>query len=222
MSREQRRLVPVVAVVTVCIGVAWALVTMTKANEHFSDAPGGGYGAPAADLVSGKAVCVGPLDLAKGSAYAEIRVERHRPPGPRLAFEFRDRNNHRVRLSKLPAGYPAVAIRRFSFAPVRRDVEGSACIRNLGPGKVTIHGGNSALHQWPASSRPLGSTSTISLTFFEGKKRSDLELLPKAVNRATIFRPTWVSAEVVWVILALCLVGIPLAAYRALISCSDD
>jgi hypothetical protein len=167
-------------------------------------------------------LCVPDLDVPDGAG--RVRFAAVWPPGPRPSFEARVRAGSRVVRGRLPSDDPEGKA-EVSFPELRLDAEtvrGEACIRALGQ-RVRFGGRKELLGRHPlptVAGRPLRSEIAVWFLGPRGETRSLLSQLPKAFERAALFRPAPIGPWTYWVLVLLlaplaALAGLRLLATRA-------
>lgn len=185
---------------------------------------------PIASLAPGQRACQRPL-----VALDEISAVRFNPaaPGPTaILVEVSDARDGRViARSRIPQGFDqqvtAMLDRR-----VPRGRSFALCFRNRGPSGLDIYGDDGVTSQCvlaPSSipcryrlPHPISSTSalyidgrrspgTIAATFLRTEPVSVLASAGEAFQRASTFRPAFVSPALWWIVLVALLVGAPAA-----------
>jgi hypothetical protein len=117
---------------------------------------------------------------------------------------------------RIPAGYAdgqtvAVAVR----AP-RRSLVATACVRNLGRGKVDLAGvGDRSRSRSTVTLDGAPFGVGFALTFYERRPASILSRLPLSLRRMDVLRPGVVAPATLWLLLALFAAGVPAVAVWA-------
>jgi len=201
---------------------------------------------PVAELRAGQELCEAPIALVEAVDAIGFNAVSLAQPTPRITVSLRDgaggRTFMRVGLdprSSLDAD--TVQVVRFDAVKTREYVK--LCFTNEGPAKVRILGdrlggpgdctpsGRRADHVpvcRPGGVRPTITTAAaavdgepvegdVSATFFRrGGERSLLQRLPAIPQRASRFRPAYVTPALWWALFAGWLVGLPVAVGFAL------
>lgn len=226
------------AVVT-CGILLLLLVGVTKHDplaQTLGDAPAG----PVVQLEPGQEVCQQPIGLADRVDKVEFNPGTEAGHPPAVDVTLRSYHGNRV-LGRgvVPAGFDVSKPQAVSVGHVRAGQVVKLCFRNAGArARVGIWGDvlNGALCTptggrvysiacQPGQVRPTISTSAaffkgaplpgdVAAVFLRDKPRSLLTRLPLMLERASIFKPHFVTAGMWWLFIALWLVAVPaLLAY---------
>lgn len=163
----------------------------------------------------GSEVCVRGLDVPAGTARIELDVNPGNRPLPRLTGRLHI--DRRVQSSVVPPS-PETGRRKVQFAFPERPAEPASrdatfCMVTAGPVRI---GGMEGLqaNDIPPKINGHGTEARVAVWFLppEGEKRSLLSHPQEILERAALFRPSFVSPAFYWVLL----IGVmPLLAYLA-------
>jgi hypothetical protein len=163
---------------------------------------------PVARLTAGRPVCQRPVSVP--SAFSAVRLwiaSRSLHPVPvTLSVRGRGRTPFDIggQLS-MPAGVVPGALTS-ATANFGRTVSAGAlielCLRAAGGGPLYLFGAGPTIGSGVISPAPSAGPQAASLVFLSPHSRSVLALLPTMLDRAALFRPTWMGAWTYWVLLA--------------------
>lgn len=176
-------------------------------------APEGGV----APLRPGAEVCQAPIYSSAPFRLVAFEVDVRELPTP-LQVEVRDLpGGGRLGAGRLAPPYAAGALSAVDVGPVAGGRRISVCVRNAGRYRVDLAGGPAvAARTSTASVRGRSLRKDLTLVFLRGEPRSALELAPEMVRRAALFRPGWVSARLLWVLLGAVVTLVPALLVLAL------
>jgi hypothetical protein len=220
--------------VVVLVGIALVLVTAVTKRDAAAQTLGDDAIGPIALLKKGQEVCQKPIGLADDVERVEFNpgTPAHHPP----AIDVTIRTYHGNRVlgrGLLPAGYDVAKPQTVSVGHVASGQLTELCFRNRGPARVAIYGDllwgalctPTAGHLLgavcvPGSVRPTLSTSApymkgkelpgdLAAIFLHNRSSSLFARLPKMLDRASLFRPAFVTPALWWVLIALWLLFVP-------------
>lgn len=164
-------------------------------------------------LRGGQRACMDRAVLDAHSEQARLRVGTYGHGAVPLELTIRG-SGYRDAVA-VPADYADSQLLRVGVDPPPRPTEVTICIENRGEHKVALY----------ASDDRTNSRSTVrvdgravdpdfGIAFYEREPHSLASQLPANLQRASAFRPL-VTPAVLWVLLALTVVGVPLAVLAA-------
>jgi hypothetical protein len=164
----------------------------------------------AAELRPGATVCQAPIYVPDEFSRVSFRTGGF--PEQRLTVTVIGIPSGRLLASgRATSSDPSAAVRE-----VRAEQKVGVCVRNDGRQQVSLFGNAAAAS--PLSGAILGKRGLdTDVSFvFRDERRSLLAQLPRAFERASVFRPGFVGAWLFWVLAAAVLIGLPLLLARAL------
>ena len=177
--------------------------------------------AVAAELPPGGAVCQAPIRVPDGARFdaVELVLGTYRRPGPPVAVAVRDAGGGELLArGELAAGYPDNTRRAVRTGPVAEGASIEVCVRNRGSRRVALYGSGAGAS--PTSDLRTASgevlPTDLDLVFLTTEGRPLLALVPAVLQRATLFHGGLAPAWLLWLVLALLVVGVPLLLARAL------
>ena len=160
-------------------------------------------------MAPGRAICAGDVTVDPRAAQARFLVATFRRPGPPLTFSLRGEGY--AATARVPAGYGDNSELTPAIPPPPRAVLARACVRNDGRHSVVLYAStDQTLSRSVAVTGGKSLDASYWLSFYEPQRRSVLERLSATLQRITVFRPGIVGRGLLWVLLALVVVGIPL------------
>lgn len=211
-------------VVVLALVVVAATVTSEKAFSTGVVSAG-----PIVRLGPGEEVCQTPVVAPPGSeGFDAVRIPvgtYARGDGAPLDVRVAAENGDVLGRGRLAGGYPDVVqqpTQRVEVGEVRSSGPLSVCFKNRGDTSVALGGSSDAAARTSSALRddqPAGADLAVDLL---GPERSVLSRLPSLLERASLWRPGWVSR---WTLLALGLllaVGVPLLLRAALRGAAPD
>ena len=219
--RESRRAALVVLVASFVAGVAGLVAIAALDDRRLAFTLGVRPVQVAAVLDSGKTACQGPIDVPADAGSVVIPVSTSGRPGPPLLVTVKD--------ARGVVGEATVRPEYAGAATVRAAPDGivagrrvAVCVRNQGRTPVALHGGA------PQASRTSAlrldgrdARTDLTLVFERSEERSMLSALGDGLDRASLFRPSWVSAGLLWALAALLVTALPAALVLALRAALD-
>ncbi len=178
---------------------------------------------PAAELQPGLAVCQAPIRVPEGGGFdaVELLVGTYGQPGPPAEVAVNDAGAQGRTLGRgrLAPGYPD---RARPVVPVGRVPEGASvevCVRNASTtARLALLGSGPGAS--PATDLRNEQNELVPgdlrLVFVDTQGRAPLALLPRVLERATLFHGGLTPLWLLWGVLALLVAGVPLLLARAL------
>lgn len=160
--------------------------------------------------------CQGPIDVPAGAGSVRFPVGTFARPGPALEVQVRTATGVAGRATVAP-GYGDNTTVAASAGGIEAGRRVALCVHNSGRRKVALYGGAPQAARTSfavVDGRPAGSDLT--LVFERSHERSMLSALPDALERATLFHPSWVGRGLLWALAGLLLVALPGALMLAL------
>jgi hypothetical protein len=183
--------------------------------------------APFVRVEPGQTACQRPISVPTGGAFDRIAftLGTYRRTGPPVDVTVRDAGGRVVARGRLAGGYPDITAQPRHSVSVGRVGGGdglAVCLANGGEHSVAIYGNADAASRTSSAylgPRPLGVDLNL---VFERESRSLATLLPRMLDRASLFRPR-VTGPWVYVFLAfLVVVLVPALLASALCNTTDD
>lgn len=169
----------------------------------------------------GKELCQAPIDVTASFDALRFRISATGESGPPVDVRVRSVAGGRVLGSgRLPAGFkdesdPLVRVR----PAVAEGSRVAVCLQSVDP-DTTIEAWGDLAQATRASALSIGGERTdkdMTLVFYRPRPASALSLLPTMVERAALFRPSWLGAPVLVVLGVLVLVAVPASIALALL-----
>jgi hypothetical protein len=170
----------------------------------------------AALVEPGKRACQRPLDVSADARSVRFQVGTFRRAGPPLTVDAGSGIQRAT--GPLPGGYGDVTWQEVRLNRELREGERvEVCVTNRGNRRAALYGGP-ALAARTSSAYVDGRRvpTDIALIFERDEPSSVLSFVPTAVERAALFRPTWMGTWLVWVLAAAVLFAVPLLVAAAL------
>jgi hypothetical protein len=170
---------------------------------------------PAASLRPGATVCQGPIDVPDD--FSRIRFRTGGELDQRLVVSVLAYPSGRV----LATGRATSTDPSAAVGKVGAEQKVAVCVRNAGSRQISLFGNAgqaSSLSAAVLNRRVLDND--VAFTFVD-ERRSMLAQLPRAFERAGVFRPGFVGPWLYWVLAGAVLLGIPLLLARALADADD-
>ena len=165
------------------------------------------------ELHPGQRACSDEVDLLPGRQDAEIRVGTFgKPPQPLLMTLTGA--GYATSVGE-PASYVDNSLIDFAFNGPARPLIGSVCVTNRGTRKIALYA--SADRTKSRSTTTVGgrvSDANFDLAFYSPRPRSLLERMGDILRQVKLFHAN-VAVWLLWVLLALFVAGVPLAALAA-------
>jgi hypothetical protein len=171
-------------------------------------------GAPVAPLRPGEVVCQAPIavpDAAAAFDRVAFQIGTYRRPGPPLEVTVEPAAGGRpVARGQLASGYQDVSVSSVAVGRVTTRDPVRVCIRNRGTDRAAIYGAADAASRTSTASlngRPLNAD--LSLVFEREHARSLASLVPAMLDRASLFRASWLGAWAYALLALVVVLGIP-------------
>lgn len=179
--------------------------------------------APSPPVAPGERACQQPITVPPGGGFDTVDFEIGtylQPAGPPVdvSVEPVDPGAFPIRRGVLQAGYPDVGIEQRQRVHVGDVPEGAriaVCFRNRGPRRVALFGAAGAAAR--ESKATIGGRHfdfDFDVVFRDGR-RSFAERLSQIVQRASLFRPPWLTPGVYYALIVILLIGLPALIARA-------
>lgn len=199
---------------------------------------------PIATIRAGQQLCESPIGTADEAHAVRFFPAGDGPRNPAIAVRVTDLTTGRVLgAGRLPAGTPSLTPQDVVLGHVPAQRFTSLCLRNLGPGHLSLLGGVQDDRQCRRShtdyagqrigcnvvsfkvlpltpgvatvdGRPL--VGDLAAELLLGHRRSLLDQAGLMMRRASLFRPSWVGVWTWWALLVACVVGVPACLMLAL------
>jgi hypothetical protein len=219
-----RRLALVIGLAAlVAAGVVWGIPFLSDERDYVAVTP---QPDPLVEvslipLRGGQVACMDDAVLDTRSEEARFRVGTNF--GPPVPLDLTITGGGYTERLEVPATYRDSEVIRVPIEPPARETAVSICIRNRGDRRVALYGAadrTNSRSQVRVDGRPV--TPDFGIVFYEREPASIADRLPTAIQRATVFRGP-LSADLLWVVLVLFVVGTPLGVLLALVwSVRDD
>jgi hypothetical protein len=182
---------------------------------------------PLVKLGPGETACQRPISVPAGGAFDRIAftLGTYRRPGPPVEVTVRDAGGRVVASGHVAGGYPDITAQPRHTVAVNhvRGGDGlSVCLTNRGERAVAIYGNADAASRTSTAylgSRPLGVDMNL---VFEQKPRSLAALMPRMLDRASLFRAPVVGAWLYVVLGALLVLAVPALLVAALRDATEE
>jgi hypothetical protein len=223
----------------VALGVLGIVIHALIATRSEAQTLGVYVRTPVAALHPGDQACEGPVALAE--RISRVKFFPATPgfhPGPPIAITVRSSGSHRrLATGSLAGGFNAHEPQFADLGPaVAPEQLVDVCFRHAGTsGTLQLYGDRYSAEQGAGtpSSIPTNRNAVLSINgkqtggdieviFPYAHPRSLASLLPRIIDRAAVWRPSWITPGVYWVLLALLVIGCPLLLTRALIASVRD
>ena len=167
---------------------------------------------PAAQLEPGATVCQAPIDVPTAFSRVSVRAGG----GPLVVSVVGIPSGRALGSGRAPVGPTRPSDRTTAVGEVHADQKIGVCVRNAGIRRAAVYG--NTLAAAPLSGAAIGKRQldTDVTVVFRDERRSMLAQLPRAFERASVFRPGFVGPWLFWVLAAAVLIGLPLMLARAL------
>jgi hypothetical protein len=166
----------------------------------------------AATLAPGDRVCQAPVTAATEFSRVRFQVGTFRRAGVPLEVAVRSAGSGAVLADgRLAGGYPDVSQPSVPLdRPVRESQRIAVCIRNTGDRKIALYGGSGLAARNSSivvDGKP--GESDLTLIFERSSPRSVLSQVPDMFQRASLFRPGWVTPGLFWALALVLALGVP-------------
>jgi hypothetical protein len=179
-------------------------------------------------LRPGDEVCQRPIEVLERFDRVRIQLGTYARPASPYSLELRSNGSARqVARATVRRGYEDSVVQTVLLS--REVAEGqvvAVCIRNSGRQRLAVYGSSDLSNR--ASTSYLngeGTGADLMLVFDFPDGRSELELLPAIIRRASLFHGGWASSAAYWVLLALlvgALTAMPALALRSALGRPSD
>ena len=177
----------------------------------------------AADLGPTSTVCQRPVQVREPFTSIEFFVGTYEQPGSRLIFTVRDETREPLGRGVLAAGYPDGSRPTVNVGRIGAGQRVAVCVRNDGSRRVALFGGSGAAAPGSAAFLDGESTETdVYLRFLEERPTSLLALVPQMIERASVFKPGWVGEWTYWALMALVMIGVPVALGLSIVATRES
>ena len=206
-----RRLAPLLMVgLAGLAGVALLVIVSATQKDTLAFTLGVPSNAAVAPLKARQTVCQAPIAVPDDAAAFDrvaVHLGTYRRPGPPITLTVRTTDGRVVANGRLAGGYadnarPSIAVGRVAErGPLR------VCLHNVGPGATAIYGAADAASRTSTAQldgEPLDAD--LDLVFERDKERSVASLIPAIVDRAALFRVSWIGSWT-YVLLGILLVA---------------
>jgi hypothetical protein len=214
-----RRLAIVLGLVLLAAGaVAWVVPYLTRERDYTAVTPQPDplLHVTTLALAPGRSACMDRAVLDPLSQEARFRVGTFR--GPAVPLELTISGGSYQAHAEIPGDYGDSEVIAVPLPPPAEPVATTICIRNAGTRRVGVYASDDRTN---GRSRTFVNgeevPADLAIRFFEREPVSVLERLPESLERASAFRPV-VTPGVLYVLLALFLVGTPLGVLWAFAS----
>jgi hypothetical protein len=171
-------------------------------------------GAPVAPLRPNDVVCQGPLAVPDDAAAFDgvaFQTGTYRRPGPPLEVTVEPATGGRpIARGALAAGYRDVSVSSVEVGHVATRSPIRVCVRNRGVVPAGIYGAADAASRTSTASlngQPLNAD--VSLVFEREHARSLASLVPAMLDRAALFRASWLGGWAYALLALVVVLGIP-------------
>lgn len=193
---------------------------------------------PIVPLAPGHTGCEGPVALAEDTQRVEFNPGTpHGEPGPAIDVTLRAAGTPRVLArGRLAGGFDPRLPQFASVAPaVAQNTVVDVCFRNAARrGTALLFGSDATTFFRAGGSAPRTAadhasvdgrrvSGNVAVVFPYVHPRSEASLLPRMLERASLWRPAWIGPGVYWALLAVLVLACPVLLTRALLSaCRSD
>jgi hypothetical protein len=209
-------------VLLVAAALAWGVPYLTGERDYVAVTPQPDplFEVALLPLRGGQVACMDDAVLDPRSEQARFKVGTYfRPPVP---LELTIAGGSYTEHVSVPADYRDSEVIRVPIRPPARETAVSICIRNLSDRRVALY---ASADRTNSRSQVLVDGRRVvpdfGIVFYEREPASILERLPTSVERATVFRGPLTPA-LLWIVLALFVVGTPLGVLVALVRSLRD
>jgi hypothetical protein len=160
------------------------------------------------DVAPGRRLCMSRITADAQSQVARFHVGTYGKPGPPLTLDVSGPGYRAT--ARVAGGYPDNLVQQVRLQPPASSLLVRACIRNDGRTKISLYSADDGHATSRAGvtvgGRPLIATPAFG--FWEAKPHSIAARTPLTVHRIGVFRGPLGYTWVVWLVLALALVGL--------------
>jgi hypothetical protein len=215
----------VAALLGLCAAVVVALALIVVVQQRdLAFTLGVPDNAPVGELNRSQVACQRPVAIPDSAAEFDrmsVKLGTYGKPGPPVEAVIRS-GARQVARARLAGGYADNTRQTFAFGRVTERGAMSVCLRNLGPGRVAIYGAADAAARDSTATlgdKPLGAD--LDLVFERSHSRSIASLIPAMLDRAALFRASWIGPWLYVLLGLLVLLGIPALLALALRDATD-
>ena len=167
-------------------------------------------GGPAAELRAADEACQGPIPVPEAFDAVELQVGTFGRPGAQLELRVvRSPGGEELAQGRVAGGYEDVSRPVASVGRVDAGQRVSVCVRNAGERRVAIYGAPDIAGKGSVTQNGDRVAADLTLVFLREQPRSALASLPDMLERAALFKPSWIGAWTLWILAALTLLGLP-------------
>ncbi|MDA0185153.1 hypothetical protein OJ997_32915 [Solirubrobacter phytolaccae] len=219
---------PVLALLGVCLLGVLVLVVIGATSERREAFTLGVVPSVAVvPLDSGEYVCQAPIQMPDDAAFDRIAfvLGTDGRPGPAIDVIVQPfRAQGELGRGRLAADYTGRAVRHVvDVGHVDTDRPFQVCLSNDGPRKVSVYGNaDVSARASSASMGPVPTNADIALVFERAESRSTLSLLGTMLDRAALWRASWVGGWFMILLAALVVLAVPALLVRALRDATDS
>jgi hypothetical protein len=202
------------AIIGAILWVPWGTEKRTLPSS--TAVPPALFGITPAPLGAGQTACLEQVTMDKLSQVGQIGAQTGGKPGPRLSITATGPGYRAT--SKVDRGYTDDAAIQFALTPPPEALIGKLCIRNDGPGKLSLNGTN----EFRTMGRPVLTIDgapqpyDAQLAFYARQPASYLARAGATFRHAATFTPGFLPRSVIALLALLALVGIPAGTIGAL------
>jgi hypothetical protein len=205
--------------------LALAAVVLTQ-KDHLAFTLGVPASGPVTSLQSGQTVCQGPISIPDDAARFD-RVVVYPSSGSRRGQPLdvtivRAAGGAAIASGRIAGGYPPMQASAAELGRVTTGAPFDVCIRDAGPGGVELYGaadGSSRTSSASVAGKGIGVD--VAVVFERDHSRSIASLVPAMLDRASLFRASWIGAWVYVLLGLVVILGIPALLALALRDAAD-
>jgi hypothetical protein len=160
------------------------------------------------DVAPGRRLCMTQITADPHSQVARFVVGTYGKPGPPLTLDLTGPGYRSS--AKIAGGYPDNQVQQVRVPPPARALLVRACIRNNGATKIALYSADDG-HATSRAAVTVGANrlvATPAFGFWEAAPQSIAARAPLTAHRIAVFRGPLGYTWVVWLVLALALVGL--------------
>ncbi len=167
-------------------------------------------------LRGGQEACFDEAVIDPRSEVAQFRVGTYGRPSQPLELTISG-DGYRAAATVAAADYDDNELQEIPLTPPREATEVSICIANAGSARVALYGtADRAKTRSQTKVDGRRSPANPLLRFVEAKPATLTDRLGTIADRVEVFRPPFIAAWMLWTLLALVVVGVPVAIVVAL------
>lgn len=165
----------------------------------------------AAVLTPGSQACQVPVVVAARPGSVEFSVATAGVTAPPLEVTVRDTaSGRRLSRARVPGGYRYDSTVAAAVENLRKESVVAVCVRNMGQTRLALNGGPAQAARTSELELDGNSTGTdMALVFKRPESTSMASLLPDALERASLFRASWVSVGLLTGLGVVFILGVP-------------